>query len=135
MPSSPSVKGRAVLAFASSAPYALFSSTITCSSWFLCFSCRAVLLSFTKGQYYLHYTSLTAKRVTDVAVRLRGPQGPGRVRQDRRRRRPLRAPPHRALRLRRVELRVSSLPSSLITFTSVVVVARRSDRTDKGKSS
>jgi len=43
-----------------------------------------------------------------MAVRLRGPQGPGRVRQGRRRRRPLRAPPHRALRLRRVELRVSS---------------------------
>ncbi|ONL96128.1 Beta-galactosidase, partial [Zea mays] len=44
-------------------------------------------------------------RAREGTVRLRGPQGPGRVRQDRRRRRPVRAPPHRTLRLRRVELR------------------------------
>jgi hypothetical protein len=50
----------------------------------------------------------------DTAVRLRGAQGPGGVREGHRRRRPLRAPPHRALRLRRVELRVST--SSLAFF-------------------
>jgi hypothetical protein len=49
----------------------------------------------------------------DTAVRLRGAQGPGGVREGHRRRRPLRAPPHRALRLR-VELRLST--SSLAFF-------------------
>lgn len=89
--------------FASSAPYALFS--FLCS-WvpLLPVPCLLQLLFYKN----YHTSKSDGQVVTDMAVRLRGPKGPGRVRQGRRRRRPLRAPPHRALRLRRVELRVSS---------------------------
>jgi hypothetical protein len=76
---------------------------------------RIFLLLLDHCNFYITRVIITAKIWRDdTAVRLRGAQGPGRVREGRRRRRPLRASPHRALRLRRVELRVST--SSLAFF-------------------
>lgn len=84
-----------------------------------------LVVTITFPRIVIRVSKSDGRVVTDMAVRLRGPQGPGRVRQGRRRRRPLRAPPHRALRLRRVELRVSSL------LTLISEYLKRRKKTEK----